>query len=306
MRALFTPPWVVILAGGDGLRLRSLTQRIAGDARPKQFCPLLDGETPLDSTRRRADLLVRPDRQVVVVTQAHAAWFGPLGRELLPGRLVVQPANRGTAPGILYPLLRVHELAGDVPLVVMPCDHDVSDDAAFMRHVADAVEAARERPEVVVLLGIEPASAETEYGWIEPDPAGLPGDGPGVFAIRRFWEKPSGPLAQILLARGCVWNSFVMAGRVSAFLGLFRLAVPELVTAFTPLRAALGTAAEPAVAERVYRGLGPSNFSDRVLERWPGRLGVLRVKDGEWNDLGHPARVMASLRRRGHPLASIA
>jgi mannose-1-phosphate guanylyltransferase len=31
----------IILAGGDGTRLRALTSKISGDNRPKQFCPLL-------------------------------------------------------------------------------------------------------------------------------------------------------------------------------------------------------------------------------------------------------------------------
>jgi mannose-1-phosphate guanylyltransferase len=44
--------WAVILAGGDGVRLRSSTRRIAGDDRPKQFCALV-GERVL-ATRRRA------------------------------------------------------------------------------------------------------------------------------------------------------------------------------------------------------------------------------------------------------------
>jgi len=33
--------WAVILAGGDGTRLRSFTRHIAGDDRPKQFCPVI-------------------------------------------------------------------------------------------------------------------------------------------------------------------------------------------------------------------------------------------------------------------------
>ena len=32
--------WAVVLAGGDGTRLRSLTVKIAGDQRPKQLIPL--------------------------------------------------------------------------------------------------------------------------------------------------------------------------------------------------------------------------------------------------------------------------
>ena len=57
----------VILAGGEGLRLRSLTRRIAGDERPKQFCALVGSETLLDETRRRVALAVPPERTVVVV-----------------------------------------------------------------------------------------------------------------------------------------------------------------------------------------------------------------------------------------------
>ena len=71
MHTTAAPPWALILAGGDGTRLRELTQKISGDGRPKQFCPLLDGETLLDRTRRRVDLLTRADHQVVVVTRPH-------------------------------------------------------------------------------------------------------------------------------------------------------------------------------------------------------------------------------------------
>jgi mannose-1-phosphate guanylyltransferase len=44
--------WAMILAGGDGMRLRSLTRQIAGDERPKQFCPVIGGRTLLGSPER--------------------------------------------------------------------------------------------------------------------------------------------------------------------------------------------------------------------------------------------------------------
>jgi mannose-1-phosphate guanylyltransferase len=47
-------PWVVILAGGEGFRLRPLTRSISGDDRPKQFCAVVGTETLLGDTRRRA------------------------------------------------------------------------------------------------------------------------------------------------------------------------------------------------------------------------------------------------------------
>jgi mannose-1-phosphate guanylyltransferase len=212
MRTTATPPWALILAGGDGARLRTLTRQVAGDLRPKQFCPLLDGETLVDRTRRRVDLLTRFDRQTVVVTRAHEPYFRSLARDLAPGRLIVQPSNRGTGPGLLYPLLRIAELTGDVPVAVFPADHFVDDDAVFVGAVASAVDAVASHPDLVVLLGIEPSSPETEYGWIEPAGPHGPVGSVQVFRIRRFWEKPSPSLAVALFSSGCLWNSFVMAG----------------------------------------------------------------------------------------------
>ena len=62
--------WGMILAGGDGTRLRSLTRRIAGDERPKQFCRLLGEQTLLEQTpRRRAMCLLSPERTFTVVVR---------------------------------------------------------------------------------------------------------------------------------------------------------------------------------------------------------------------------------------------
>ncbi len=302
MQTTAAAPWTLILAGGDGTRLRPLTRQIAGDARPKQFCPLLDGETLLDRTRRRADLLSRPDQQVVVVTRSHEPYYRPLVADLAPGRLVVQSRNRGTAPGLLYPLLRIAELAGDVPVAVFPSDHFVDDDAAFVGAVRSAVEGVHARPDLVVLLGVEASEPETEYGWIEPAERALPLDGEPVFPIRRFWEKPSAELAADLLTRGCLWNSFVMVGRIAAFIDLFATGSRDLLQAFEPIRRARGSAREAAVAERIYAMLPELNFSERVLVPAADRLGVVRIKGVEWSDWGNPERVFATLRRTGwHP-----
>jgi mannose-1-phosphate guanylyltransferase len=116
---------------------------VAGDARPKQFCPLLGPETLLERTRRRVDLLVRFDRQVVAVSRPHEAHYRYLHGELMPGRLAVQPENRDTGPGILYALLRVKHLAGNVPVAVFPSDHYVDDDHRLILYVRRALRSCR-------------------------------------------------------------------------------------------------------------------------------------------------------------------
>ena len=51
----------VILAGGEGSRLQSLTRTITGDDRPKQFCPLIGDRTLLDATRERIRSRIAPE-----------------------------------------------------------------------------------------------------------------------------------------------------------------------------------------------------------------------------------------------------
>ena len=54
--------WAVILAGGDDTRLNSLTRRITGDDRPKQFCPITADLTLVEETQRRVALELAKER----------------------------------------------------------------------------------------------------------------------------------------------------------------------------------------------------------------------------------------------------
>ena len=103
----------IILAGGDGRRLSEVTRRITGDATPKQFCPVI-GSTPLvGQTCLRVSLAIDEDRIFAVVTRAHERHYRDLLKDILPENLVIQPENRGTAPAILYALLRLYKAAPD-------------------------------------------------------------------------------------------------------------------------------------------------------------------------------------------------
>src|SRR5678816_558627 len=65
----------VILAGGDGSRLKSLTRAIVGDERPKQFCPILNNRTLLDETRSRVALRIRESNTFFSLTQKHETFY---------------------------------------------------------------------------------------------------------------------------------------------------------------------------------------------------------------------------------------
>lgn len=286
----------MILAGGEGVRLRGLTRAITGDDRPKQFCPFWRGETPLEQTRRRVALGVDAARTVLVLTRRHERFYAPLLPDILPACLVVQPRGRGTAPAIVYGLFRIADTDPAGSVAILPSDHYVSDDAAFMAHVGAAWEAVERRPDLVVLLGIEPDAPEPDYGWIEP---GEPLPIPGLRRVRRFWEKPPAPLARRLMETGGLWSAFVIVARVPALLGLVRRELADIYAAFEPLRDALGGPGEPDAAAAAYARIPSTDFSHSVLGRACANLAVRPVRDVRWSDWGRPERVLATLARVG-------
>lgn len=289
--------WALILAGGDGTRLKSLTRRIAGDDRPKQFCPVLGGATLLEETQRRVALELSKQQTLCVVNRAHAPYYMPLFLGEPGTNVVAQPRNAGTAPAILYGLLAINALDPDAIVAIFPSDHYISDNRAFMEHVRTALEAAQQSRHLIILLGVEPESPEVEYGWIEPKAA--TSENARVFGVRRFWEKPNHVHAQVLQLRGCLWNSFVMVASVRALLDAIESSTPELYRAFVGVSHSIGTQAENQEMSDLYQGLEEINFSHRVLAVRPDRLAVLKVAGVRWNDLGEPNRVMASLKTAG-------
>ena len=285
---------VIILAGGEGSRLRSLTRRLVGDDRPKQFCPVLGGETLLAQTRRRAAHVAAPSRTFVVVTRAHEGYYRADLGDAAPGTIVEQPEGRGTAPAIFYGLLRQSVVAPARAVAILPSDHFVSDDTTFMARVEAAMEAVRVRPNTIVLLGIEPDRPEIEYGWIEPGERILSRSGSPIYRVRRFWEKPPLAIATRLMRTGALWNSFVIVAEPGALRHVVRLAAPALAAAMAPLDARMETPWEMEAARAAYAELAPVDFSRDVLERHSERLAVLPVSGTLWNDLGDPARALAA------------
>jgi mannose-1-phosphate guanylyltransferase len=289
--------WAVILAGGDGTRLRSLTRKISGDERPKQFCRILGLGTLLEQTRERAALEIAPERTIYVLNRLHHRFYEPILSEVPAANLVEQNRNRGTAPAILYSLLRIAAVDNNARVAFFPSDHFISDNRRFMEHIRAAFDITLGRPDLVVLLGLEPENPEVEYGWIEPADS-ISGHF-HVFAVRNFWEKPSPHLAQLLQRSGCLWNSFVMVASVRALLAIIESAIPETYSSFVSVAPFFGTRSEARVVDALYERLETINFSHHVLSILPQRLGVLKVTGVRWSDLGEPRRVMASLNVAG-------
>ncbi len=288
----------IVLAGGDGTRLRSLTRFVWGAEVPKQFCPLLGERTMLEETLLRTHAAVPADHTVVVVNRAHQRFYQPLLRGMTPHQVVEQPGNRGTAPAVFIGLRRLLELGRGATVAVFPSDHFVDNTERFARHIEKAFEAIDEFPQLCVLLGSTPNAPERSYGWLEPD-GRISFDRPDLLRVRRFWEKPDAETAARLYRGGCLWNSFIVVAALPTLHAMFAEYTPELFCSFGAEMAA--AVDEEAAAERLYERLESTGFSEQILAQCPPNLAVMKMDDLEWNDLGEPARVLdvvSSMSRR--------
>lgn len=281
--------WVLVLAGGEGRRLQGIARDPRGRALPKQYCDFGTGRSLIQRTLDRALSLVPHDRVVTVVSEAHREWWEHETDALPAENVIVQPGNRGTAAGILLPLLHIAARDPAAVVVVLPSDHHVDDEEILAASMREAIGAASRHPGSVLLLGITPEHPDTEYGWVLPDGSdGSEGsDGSISHPVAAFVEKPVELEAARLLARGALWNSFMFAARAATLIDMFEMRLPNLLSS---VRAALRVA-DPGRLAALYRTQPVRDFSRAVLEQSPDRLRVLVVPSCGWTDLGTPERL---------------
>ena len=291
--------WAIVLAGGEGVRLRRLSRRVCGEARPKQYVPLLGARTLLRQTLDRVQLAFAPERTVVVTVWDHARYLTAECSGARSPRVLAQPTSCGTAAGILFPAHWISWRAPDATVAVFPSDHFIGDEAAFMAHVAEVSEWVDRHPDRIVLVGARARDAEVEYGWIEPgELLGTVATG-SIRAVRSFIEKPSAEVARSCLARGCLWNTLVLVAKVAALLQVGRERMPEMSTRLDHIRAFAGTEGEAWALRQAYALMPTANFSRTILDACPSGLAVSELPPLQWSDLGTPARVFDLLRDLG-------
>jgi len=291
--------WSIILAGGDGERLRPLIQQWLGCHKPKQYCAFIGTRSMLQHTLDRADRLTAPARRVMVYAREyrHEALVQLNGRP--PGTLILQPAKRGTLAGIFLLLMYVRASDPEATVVIFPSDHFIYPEDGFLAVMQRAIWAAEWLANRVVLLGASPSGPEVEYGWIQP---GQPLDrtvGHGVRAIQTFMEKPSLTEAYSAWNAGALWNTMITVAKAETIWRLGWRCVPELMPMFERIAAVIDSPQQKAVIDSVYQAMPARDFSSNVLQRAPDQLAVIDLNGVTWNDWGKADRIVETLRRIG-------
>jgi mannose-1-phosphate guanylyltransferase len=232
----------------------------------------------------RAGQVVPPHRIFTVVSAGHARWWEREVSELPARNIVVQPTNRGTAVGILMPLLAILERDPEARVLFSALDHYVRREPILASACRFVLESLRVQKEPVTLLGIVPDAVESDYGWIVP--AGFVSS--GTQPVSGFIEKPSAEAARELHRRGGVWNSFIFAARARGLVRMYQRRLPAILDAALQAR---GIEDLDSLFERI----PAADFSREVLQGAEQELRVLTVPGCGWTDLGTPARVRQCL-----------
>jgi mannose-1-phosphate guanylyltransferase len=301
--------WSIVLAGGQGQRMARWIESRHGAPRPKQFCAFTGSRTMLQHTLDRA-VQVTPARNTITVIDRTHRRFLPHDRASdIPGRVIEQPADRGTAAGVLLPATYVRERDPDATVLILPSDHFIHPDHQFRGHASYACRLTDRFENRFVLLGAPATGAEADYGWILPErrrqSPELNGPGWPVWPVAQFREKPGPEEAASLFRAGGMWNTLVVAVKLRTLWAAGRRLVPGMIDRFEYLQRVLRSIRsgredprrEAEVLHDIYLDMKPADFSRDLLQRLTSKTLVQLMHDVEWSDWGRPERVEKTLHR---------
>lgn len=217
----------VILCGGAGTRLWPVSR----ERYPKQLLRLTGEQSLLQQTVDR--LSGEHFAPAIVVSAEEQRFF--IVRQLKEiaaevDSILLEPVARNTAPAIALAAAWLNSTDRDELILVVPSDHVIGNQQAFLDAVA--VGASYAKQGAIVTFGAKPTEPNTQFGYIEAKVDLVAAD--VAFPIARFREKPQLDLAKEYVASGrFFWNCGIFLMRGSTLLDEMRQFLPASLEAIT-------------------------------------------------------------------------
>ncbi|MBB5403373.1 MULTISPECIES: mannose-1-phosphate guanylyltransferase/mannose-6-phosphate isomerase [Paraburkholderia] len=271
----------VVLCGGSGTRLWPMSR----GGYPKQYLALTGEHTLVQQTALRLRGIDGVTAPIVVTNNEQRFLVAEQLRQVDVGSasIVLEPASRNTAPAIAVAALLALRDTPDALLLVLPSDHVIAGEAAFVKAVEAAAQIAKDGR--LVTFGITPTEPHTGYGYIC---AGAPLiDGTQSFAVDSFVEKPDAATAQRFIDEGrYYWNSGMFMLKASTYMDELRRYEPEIARqAELSLQSAQRNFDFVWLDADAFAACPNISVDHAVMEKTQSAA-VVAVADLGWNDIG--------------------
>lgn len=253
----------IVMAGGAGERFWPLSRR----NRPKQLLRLTSQHTLLEEAVARIVPLTGYENLYVATGSDQAPLVQKALPSLPPDHILTEPIGRDTAPCLALACAAMSRRGDDPAMALMTADHSIGPPARFTADCTAAFERAEANDELVT-FGIQPSRPDTGFGYIElGERIGEP-DGPEIYRVRRFREKPNEETARRFLEAGnFLWNSGMFVWRLSAVRKALEEHAPQLAKASDEMAAVLGKSDQSERLFRIFEGLEKISIDYAIMER---------------------------------------
>ncbi|MEO5367103.1 MAG: sugar phosphate nucleotidyltransferase [Magnetococcus sp. WYHC-3] len=276
--------YIVIMAGGSGTRLWPMSRKL----KPKQLQNLVSERTLIQETYERSAKVV-PEKNIFVSTTP--AYLDEIKRQLpkVPGEnYIVEPSSRNTFASLCFVLLKIKTVDAEAVIAAIPSDHLVQDKEAFARVFDATFKAAKNNPEKLITIGINPTKPETGLGYIKMGKQVEEIDGEKLFVIDKFEEKPNLATAQkYLQSWEYLWNTAYYFGTVKGILDWIKKMRPKtyrLTNQLGKLLKQVSANGNKAQIGEVYGKIAEEQVANVVAED-PATTLVIPA-DMDWSDIG--------------------
>ena len=276
---------------------------------PKQMLQIVGEDSLIRQTIKRINGFVPPENIWIVTTEDKAQdtrfHLEPLGALASGLQFIKEPLGRNTAPAIGLAAIYINQFSPDSIMIVMPCDHAISNNEKFLGDLKAGIEVAKE--DYLVTFGIRPSRPETGYGYIKVDCTSQI-KLKGVLKVECFVEKPNLETAKTYLSDGnYFWNSGIFVWKTSKILSEIKTHLPPLYDSLKKIESLLFSPDKPDKQEKpnkqekperlgkindsitqllndLYSRLEPVSIDYGVMERSTNVLMVPATF--QWSDLG--------------------
>ena len=262
----------IILAGGSGSRLWPLSRELY----PKQLIAINGEESLLQSTCKRVQTFTNDENIISITNIKHANDVKfQLTKYAPKSQILAEPMAKNTAPAIACGLQYIKQKSNaDDLVIIMPSDHLIINNDAFIKTVEKAKELANKN--FIVTFGIKPTYPETGYGYIKIADKLEKG-----FRVERFVEKPNKETAQRYYTDNkYYWNGGIFMAKVSVLLNEIKTHSPEIFDNIQKLDFSQNI----SLPFGIYENMPAISIDYAVMEK-SDKIALVEL-ESDWNDLG--------------------